>query len=148
MQKVNQLIVLLVALTLMTTGCKKDTEVKPKTREELLMGKSWKITALTVNPAVNGSTDVYANTLACINDNRYEFKTGGVLTIDEGPTKCDPADPQTSQGTWSLNADKTQLTMTIDSDVTVVTITELTESTLKGQSTQGIYTLSITYQRQ
>ncbi len=149
MEKVNKLFVLLVAVTLMMTACNKDDEAKPKSREELLTGKSWKVTAITIDPALNGVTDIYAATPACENDDLLEFRVGGVLVVDEGATKCDPAEPQTSEGTWSLSEDKTQLNLIIGADISTITITELTETTLAGQVTQGPYILSysFTYER-
>jgi Lipocalin-like domain len=48
---------------------------------------------------------------ACDKDDCLSFSDDGKTTFDEGATKCDPDDPQTSSGTWSLSDDKKTLTV-------------------------------------
>jgi Lipocalin-like domain len=96
---------------LVFTACKKDKS----TTELLTSGNGWKITAFTVNPGIpvgNGVviTDFYAQIEACTKDDITIFKAGGVLNTDEGLTKCDPTDTQTTIGTWALSADEKTIT--------------------------------------
>ena len=39
----------------------------------------------------------------------YTDLVPGTVTIDEGDTKCDSGDPQTSSGTWELLSNNTKL---------------------------------------
>ena len=72
----------------------------------------------------------------CTKDDLVTFNANGTITDDEGPTKCDPDDPQTTtDGTWTLT-DNTKLTIKYpEEEDTVVTITEINDTTLKGTTT-------------
>jgi len=77
-------------------------EPTPKdTTVALLESSDWHITTLTVTPAQNGVTDVWASLPPCLTDNFFRFKAGGIFNSDEGLTKCNPAIPQIDEGTWS-----------------------------------------------
>jgi hypothetical protein len=92
---------------------KKDTTVS---RSELLTSGSWKLSAAVSDNDGNGTyeTDDYAGFPSCAKDDIYTFKSNGKFSIDEGPTKCDPGDPQIDEIDWQLtDSDKTLL---IDSD--------------------------------
>lgn len=88
--------------------------VDPKTT--LLINKNWRTTAdvtvTTTTAGVSTTTDNYATLAACGKDDFISFDDKGVLTIDEGPSKCATPDPQTAKGTWSWNADRTIITFT------------------------------------
>ncbi len=56
-------------------------------------------------------TDVYAQSAPCSNDNTETLNTNGTYTDDEGPTKCNLSDPQTTTGTWKFNSTETILTL-------------------------------------
>jgi hypothetical protein len=111
-------------------SCQKSSGGSAKTRKELLTSGSWKVSAVTVNPPVdyNGDgtddTDIFALWEQCLKDDVTTFKADGTAKADEGATKCDPNDPQTSSLTWSLNSDDTKLTI----DTEQYTIVELTSS--------------------
>jgi hypothetical protein len=137
----------LIAIVAFSMGsCKKD-----KTVTELLTDSAWKITALSVDPAIdidgNGTLvkDLYAQYETCDKDDLTIFKAGGVLTNDEGALKCDSSNPQTTTGTWLLSAD--EKTITFDGDSW--SILSLDDATLKMTNVQddgnGIkYTISAT----
>ena len=63
----------------------------------------------------------------CEKDDVTTFKSDGKYEVDEGATKCDPADPQINEsGTWSLSADKKTLTLgSFAFDVVTLTSTDL-----------------------
>lgn len=112
----------LVALTVMTiafTSCQKDKENKPD-NAGLLTEKNWKLSAFTIDPAIdwfgNGTlvTNIYAQLPACAKDDLTIFNKNGVVNFDEGASKCDPNDPQTTTGTWAFNTDKTIISVTTD----------------------------------
>ena len=81
-----------------------------------LTGKNWKMTAFTVDPGFNVGgvtiTDFFAQMDACAKDDIQNFKANGTFTVDEGASKCDPADPQTRTGTWVLSTDQKTITTT------------------------------------
>ena len=93
------LAVLMTALTLLTTSCKKDDDVAPD-KTKILTSGSWQLSAMTVDPAIDwfGTpvTNVYSQLPACVKDDLAIFKTNGNVNYDEGASKCDPNDPQTS----------------------------------------------------
>jgi hypothetical protein len=150
--------VLLSGLILAGTSCSKDED--EKTNKDLLTGKNWKMTAFTINPPVViegvSFSDFYAFLPACTKDDLTKFNSDGTANFDEGATKCDSGDPQTTYGTWSLNTDQTVLTVTADGLTEAYTIGELTDTTLKFTYTttedlgNGVqtYTTSVTFVKQ
>lgn len=95
MKKNTYFALMLLIASLGVFSCKKK-DPEPTPRQKIL-GK-WKM--------LSGSTTVSGSTTPadpCELDNITEFKTGDVYTIDEGPTKCDPSDPQTTTGSYNLN---------------------------------------------
>ena len=120
-----------------------------------LTGKNFKMTAFTVSPAfpVIG-TDIYSQIPSCIQDNLTKFNTNFTIIDDEGATKCDSSDPQTTTGgTWAWNTTETILTITYpDSDPESWNIVTNDGTTLKGTSSEvdnGVnYTYTITWVKQ
>jgi hypothetical protein len=115
------------------TSCKKEEPIKPKT--ELLCSSPWKIYEQTINPGikiVGGATitDVFAQLDPCDKDDLVLYKSNGTATLDEGPTKCDPLDLQTSTFTWTFNLDETKLIEDTDS----YDIVQLDEKVLKAST--------------
>jgi hypothetical protein len=106
----------LIALSLALLGglssCGDDgadpTPTPKKTASELLMAKSWKITAATEKEGSKPAENIYTQQPACFRDNLYKFQTNAAFVLDEGATRCDQDDPQTMTGVWALsNNDKT-----------------------------------------
>jgi hypothetical protein len=111
----------------------------PGSREEIvatLTSKQWMRAALTINPGYdildNGHvvTNLYATEQACGKDNVLTFTSDGSWTEDEGPTKCDASDPQTTYGDWSLNATSDSMTISSDEGPLTAKIANLNASTL------------------
>ncbi|KAB2914907.1 MAG: DUF5004 domain-containing protein [Bacteroidetes bacterium] len=157
MKKITLLLVL--SSLLCFTACKKDEETSTpqKTKSELLSAKPWKMTALTVNPAINAGgtmiTDIYAQMQACDKDDVYSFKSDKTYTQEEGATKCDPNDPQVSEaGTWTFSSDEKQIVQTSSGSTESSTLVELTETKLVISNTEtdgGItYTYTATFSNQ
>ncbi len=154
----------LLALSLTFTSCKKDKKEDPapvaKTKTELITGKNWKVTAATIDPAIDlfgtgtPTTNLYAQLEDCNKDDLIRFDTPNAYKEDEGGTKCDATDPQTITGTWVFSADETKVTTnTASGGSTTFNITELTETTLKGTVVENFggpvnYTLTITHTKQ
>ena len=99
--------VLFSALQILNTGCSKDNDDPApagKTKTELLAKSSWKFSDAKV-----GGVSVAAFLQACQKDNVATFVAAGTGTADEGSTKCDAADPQTTPFTWNFQTNETIL---------------------------------------
>ena len=106
MKNYNVLIFLFV-FTFIMASCKKDKDAEP-TKEDLLMAKNWKVTAVKAVPSgTSVEFDVFTLLVDCQKDNFLKFNTGGVVVFDEGPVKCTPTSPQNTQGTWTLTENAT-----------------------------------------
>lgn len=140
----------IIAFVTVFSACKKDDDKKPASREDMLTGKRWKMTSATVDPALFGITDWYAQMEACDKDDYTEFKKGGQAIFDQGAQVCD-GEPQTQTGSWVFNGDQTKITVTEpDSGPITYDIIELTNSSIKVKYTEkgsdGInYTFTATY---
>ena len=113
--------------TLLIISCsKKDSNLSKK---DMLTSGSWKLTAVVSDDDANGSyeKDEFARFSDCYKDNYYTFQSNGVLELNEGPTKCSPADSQTETATWQLTQNETYLKINTDE----WKLEELTISTLK-----------------
>ena len=108
------------------------------TKAGLLSSSGWVMKSMVATfPAPVGDMDVYALEDACSKDDIINFNSNKTVTGDEGATKCDPADPQTTDdGTWELASNDTKLVLTEDGDVTEFTITSLTSSELLMELTE------------
>ncbi len=112
MQKRNLLLLsCLVSSILLFNSCSKDDSDPPaaKTKTELLTKATWKFEK--AEAAIVG--DITGNLEACNKDNTITFtataNAKGTGVADEGPTKCDPADPQSATFNWTLENNETQL---------------------------------------
>jgi hypothetical protein len=158
MKKITLMIVAFAFLTV--SSCKKEestTTTTTKTKTELLTAKAWKMTALTINPGITPVaggptiTDLFAMTEPCEKDDTEKYNTGGTGVADQGATKCDPADPQSENFTWSFLSNETQFKY----DNQVFNILQLDATTLKasvqvdgaliGGTAGTAYTLTTTF---
>lgn len=152
----------LVALALVSiafTGCKKDDDNEPD-KTSLLTEKSWKMTAATIDPAIDwfgtGTkiTNLYAQFPACVKDDLIIFKKNGTVSFDEGGSKCDTNDPQTENALWSFNPAETVISITQDGETESWKILELSANKLvveyeEFDEFEGItYTITITNVKQ
>jgi hypothetical protein len=105
-KQLSFLFVLIAANFFIYSSCKKNdyTPPTPKTKTELLTLNSWKFRSATA-----GGSDASSYLQACQKDNIYTFLTAGTGTTDEGPTKCNAGDPQTTNLTWNFAASETIL---------------------------------------
>jgi len=65
---------------------------------------TWRFSGATV-----GGVDASAFVQACQKDNILTFAAAGTGTLNEGPTKCNAGDPQSTPFTWNFLANETQL---------------------------------------
>ena len=111
MKAINKITSALLALGLGITvvSCKKETPTPTPapTKTELLTGGNWMVTSYVID-----NVEIYVQIASCQQDNLTIFNTNNTITRDEGPTKCDPLDPQTSDGgVWSFNPTETLITL-------------------------------------
>jgi hypothetical protein len=99
---------LILACSLLFGACKKnndkDNTPAQKTKTELISTGTWKFSSATV-----GGTNVSAFLQSCQKDNTMTFTATGTGTVDEGATKCNGGDPQTSPFTWNFASNETIL---------------------------------------
>src|SRR5689334_11901361 len=93
---------LLALLTIAFFSCKKDDSDNTgggKTNTDYLTSSVWLYESSGVDVNKDGSVDQTLEQLgvpACSLDNTLKFDTNGSATADEGATKCDPSDPQST----------------------------------------------------
>jgi hypothetical protein len=153
---------------LLLSNCKKDDPEPapapvPPTDTEKLSNKNYKMTAATIDPAVEIAPGVfvsnwYAQIPACEKDDLIKFaaadknSTSGAYTEDEGPSKCNTNDPQTTTGTWAWNTNKTIITINDGTDTFNFNVQQNDGTTLKGTIEEEIdgtvYTLNVTFTKQ
>jgi hypothetical protein len=128
---IASVIFLALPVALLFVQCKKDS--KPQTKTEILTSGKWKTSSYTINPAFDWDgdgtteTDILSVSDECSKDDFVQFNSNGTILGDEGPTKCDPGDPQTFSLTWSFEENETKLN--IDGDV--YTIETLSDQQIK-----------------
>ena len=108
---------LLLSISFLLVRCSNNKDT-PKTPADLLLG-SWGITGDIYSPAYdylgNGQlvTDAFPLYEACEKDNIYTFNASNAGVLNEGPTKCDPTDPQSTPFTYLLKTNNTVLNISI-----------------------------------
>ena len=77
---------------------------------ELITSAAWKYDTAAIDQNRDGTTDMALPPgllLACDKDNLVTLMDNNTGTIDEGLTKCDPGDPQTTPITWEFKNNET-----------------------------------------
>jgi hypothetical protein len=129
---------LLLIIGASNISCNKSEDDNKLTKKDLLTMSPWKRTGLTSSPAYdwygNGNSDINILNIMydCEMDNLDIYKTNGIFETNEGPTKCDPSDPQTWTMSWAFADNETKL---VFDGTDIYTILELTTTTLKFQTT-------------
>jgi len=100
------LLTYLAAFLFILPSCQKDNDNPPaqKTKTELITQASWKFSSATVS-----GVDASGYLQACQKDNIYTFVAAGTGTIDEGTSKCNSGDPQTSPFTWNFLSNESMI---------------------------------------
>lgn len=94
---------------------------------EIIASTSWKLTK-TESKISTGTFWGEKAVESCEADDVYNFSANGTYTTDEGPTKCDPLDDQSTSGTWVLTTDGKTLTITAGGFGASYTLEELTNA--------------------
>ena len=74
------------------------------TKKYFITRNTWRFSSAKI-----GTTDISASLQTCQKDNILTFAAAGTGTNDEGATKCNAGDPQTTPFTWNFAASETQL---------------------------------------
>ena len=94
-------------LSILLFACKKSSDSNnntPKSKTDLITASLWRFdNAKVAGVDISGSFD------DCLKDNTVTFVSNGTGTIDEGPTKCDAADPQTTSFNWSFENNESSI---------------------------------------
>lgn len=129
---------LAVLLLVICLSCKEETPAPTKT--ELLTNKTWKWVGGTISPAydvfgigVLVGDDYFTRVPECWRDDLWIFSNDNKFTHDEGPSKCNIADPQAYiKGIWKFETEESTIKITKDGSGEVVwNINELTSTSLK-----------------
>lgn len=84
-------------------GCSKSSSSSGGDRKTLIVQASWKYDTAGFDLHKHGVIDIGDTSIkACVRDNTYTFKKDSTGVMDEGASKCNPADPQTVPFTWKL----------------------------------------------
>jgi hypothetical protein len=136
------LFLLCLGSSVVFTSCKKDDD---PTKKEMLVGKNWVATAMTIDPGLPiVGTNLFNQVEACDKDDITKFSADGKATFDEGATKCEVTDPQTTTGSWALNPTETILSITYSPTSTIsLTLKTLTSSKMVG--TYQVVDSGVTY---
>jgi hypothetical protein len=138
-------IAMLTLIGLVFAACKKSSpnQQEPKSNTELIVEAGWKFDNATSN-----GVDVSSILQTCEKDNVYTFASAGSGSVDEGATKCNAGDPQTSPFTWNFATNETVLHVSTSlfpggsSDFSLVTLSEsqlvVSQSVLIGGSSQNV----------
>jgi hypothetical protein len=96
----------LVSIGFIVFSCNKDDDDKKddlSTKTQLMTSATWKYDTAAIDADKNGTPDqaLPAGTIEnCEKDNVITFKSDSTGTLNEGATKCDPTDPQTTSFKW------------------------------------------------
>ena len=110
---------------LLFSSCKKD---KDSPKDLLSAPTCWKTVKSETRDA--GTTTWTDETASCSTDDCTSFASSGTYSFDEGATKYDPTDPQSSTGTFTLSDDGKILTITDSGFSLPFTVEELTSDKL------------------
>ncbi len=130
------------ALLVLAASCSKNDST-PEDKTKVITTGTWKYDRSGMDFNLDGvaESDLPPGYLqSCDTDNLLTFNADSTGVVDEGLTKCDAADPQTVNFTWSFNADKTVINFptavisNVSGDVTVKKLTS-TELDLQKQMT-------------
>lgn len=101
-----------VVFTLWLAGCTKKSDPPPPNKTDHITASAWTYESAGIDADKNGTIDfaLPANTFAaCQLDNSISFKANNTGITDEGATKCNASDPQTSNFNWSFTDNETNL---------------------------------------
>lgn len=145
---------MIAIMALAWNSCTEEDDPKAeKTKTELLTAHTWKLTAATISPAYQGSTNIFEIS-PCYQENTESYNSNGSFVKDEGSNKCNNVS-QTRTGTWSFNSSETVIQLDYEESTAPdesYNILELADNTFKYSGILPIdgvdYTLTFTFTAQ
>jgi hypothetical protein len=115
--KIFSSLVFLLITNVVFTSCDKESDPDPQTspKADYISASPWKYENAGIDNDKNGTIDVALSVLvpgavqACRTDNILTFKKDNTGITDEGTTKCNAADPQSTNFNWSFADNETNL---------------------------------------
>lgn len=131
----------LMFIVLAVAACKDDDSPSLTVEQRLAASSNgWVFESIIINDADDGDVDVFQDPDAyaeCEKDDAVIFTSDGKYSVKTN-TKCEESDPDVQDtGIWTLNADKTQLTITSTTDGPILVLTALSvdDTNIKGVTT-------------
>ncbi len=134
--KLNIAALFILMNVVLFTSCEKsngDDDNNEKTKTELISASVWKYDNAKIDLDNNGTGDMAVPDGVielCQTDNTLTFSANGSGTMDEGATKCNAGDPQTSAFTWTFTSSETVINFTgaifagVGGDFKIIALTE------------------------
>jgi len=138
MNKLASFVLTCTVLLPALSACNKvsDDPTPTPTSPDYLTSHSWKLVSVIgtfdVKPPI--TKDTFSDLKPCQKDNFLKFSPDHTVVYDNGPTKCNPAEPQQESGTWAFSNGGQQLAMTLGGQNAFpapVYIKELSATTLR-----------------
>jgi len=118
---------------LAVTSCDKDDDATPEappSEKSKLTNRNFVLS--DYNVILNGDPfSTYSDLPSCVKDDITKFLDDNSGSVDEGNTKCDPGDPQTTHFTWAFQSEEKKLKIQGDGSSTVYDIKINNGNTLK-----------------
>lgn len=125
-------------------GCK-DDDVKVDVKAQLTAAtKGWIIESITVS---GDNTNLVDSFDACEKDDSFIFAAAGTYTIVTNELKCEEDDDIVGVGTWSLNADQTELSIIDPDESTVIKKLVVTDTSITGEFTDSGSTATVKFKK-
>ena len=120
-------------------GCQKDDIDESddgSSKMQLITSAAWKYDTAVIDLNSNGNFDNSDQQLpsgtpeSCERDNMITLKDDGTGTVDEGGSKCNTTDPQTTSLTWQFKNDETVINIpdtlygAISGDINIIELTD------------------------
>jgi hypothetical protein len=143
---------MILALSIAWASCGKSNSNNNNSNVTLLTKSTWKFDTAGIDGNKDGKIDQEDNSLeSCFKDNTYVFNKDSTVVMDEGATKCNAADPQTSSYAWSItNTNPAVLKSDVDpilaEGLKILTLTDTKLTVYKDTAVYGIsfwYVLSL-----
>ena len=104
-------------LVLLLTACSKKSDPQPNqpTKTDYISASAWTYDNAGIDNDKNGTIDIPLSTIAptllpaCLTDNKITFSGNNTGTTDEGATKCNATDQQTTGFNWNFSDNETNL---------------------------------------